>query len=66
MVGFRKGDIPIVIAGNPYALRLSMGALAEIDHRLVVSGPLELAEKLKNLSANALSADTAFVLLECL
>ena len=66
MSGFRKGDSTVVIKGETYVLRLSLGALAEMDHRLGVSGPLELAEKLKTLSANMESAETAFTLLECL
>lgn len=66
MGGFRKGDVSISIGGKAYVLRLTLGALAEIDQRLAVRGPVELAEKLKNLSANDESAETAFTLLECL
>lgn len=66
MSGFRKGDVSIFIGGNAYVLRLTLGALAEIDQRLAVRGPVELAEKLRDLSANDESADIAFTLLECL
>ena len=66
MPGFRKGDVAVDIGGIPYFLRLTLGALAEIDQRLGVKGPLELAAKLKNFSADEQSAQDALTLLECL
>lgn len=63
---FQRGDAGISIDGKPYALRLTMGALAEMDARLDVSGPLELAEKLKSFSVDSKHNVHAFVLLECL
>jgi len=63
---FRKSDIFVEIDGHIYTLRLSLGALAEIDARLCVNGPLELAEKFKQLSAGEDSASDACILLECL
>lgn len=66
MSAYRKGDVSIQIEGVAYILRLTLGALAEIDHRLGVKGPLELAEKLKGFSADQQSAEDALILLECL
>lgn len=63
---FRKSDILVLIDGETYILRLTLGALAEIDARLCVNGPLELAEKFKQFSAGKTNASDACILLECL
>lgn len=66
MTSFRKGDVYVEIKGRRYILRLTLGALAEIDERLGVKGPLELAKKLKGFSADEGRVETALHLLECL
>ena len=43
--GYQKGDVAVKIEGRNYRLRLTLGALAEIEARLGVKGPLELAQK---------------------
>jgi len=55
-----------MIGGKPYFLRLTLGALAEIDARLGVKGPIELAAKLKSFAGDAQSETNALILLECL
>ena len=42
-MGYQKGDEIITVAGQDYGLRLTMGALAELDTRLSLSGPTALA-----------------------
>lgn len=59
-MGYQKGDQQIVIEGKTYGLRLTMGALAELNTRLSANGPSELSARLRQLSA----AD-ARVLLTC-
>jgi len=49
-MSFQKGDGHVVIAGTAYGLRLTMGALAELDMRLSVKGPKELSQRLRTLS----------------
>ncbi len=66
MPRYQDGDVSIKIDSTPYLLRLTLGALAEIDQRLGVKGPLELAAKLKGFSADKQSAQDALTLLECL
>jgi hypothetical protein len=63
---FQYGDVPILIDGTRYFLRLTLGALAEIDARLGVKGPSELAHYLRQMTADHASAQDAFTLLECL
>lgn len=46
---WQSGDAVIQVGGKEVLLRLTMGALAELDARLGVSGPEELAEKFRNL-----------------
>ena len=48
---FQKGDQQLVIRGTSYGLRLTMGALAEINSRLSVAGPKELSTRLRSLNA---------------
>jgi len=40
----------IIIGNRRYALRLTMGALAEISHRFKASGPMELAARLRGMT----------------
>ncbi len=47
---FQRGDIHIILSGRSYALRLTLGALAEISSRLSVRGPQELSLRLRKLS----------------
>ncbi len=65
-MGYCHGDVLLGIGDTTYVLRLTLGALAEIDQRLGVNGPLELAEKLRRFSVDKASVNHAFVLLECL
>lgn len=57
---YRKGDGLITVSGKNYGLRLTMGALAELDTRLSLSGPAALAKRLRHMST-----DEARVLLAC-
>ena len=66
MMDYCRGDVLFGIGDTTYVLRLTLGALAEIDQRLGVNGPLELAEKLRRFSVDKASVNHAFVLLECL
>ncbi|HFB54380.1 MAG TPA: hypothetical protein ENJ46_00530, partial [Hellea balneolensis] len=63
---FQSGDIPLLIDGKTYFLRLTLGALAEIDARLGVKGPQELAQFMRQLAVDPKNALSAFTLLECL
>ena len=58
--GAQKGDGFITVSGKNYGLRLTMGALAELDTRLSLSGPAALAKRLRHISP-----DEARVLLAC-
>ena len=49
-MGYQKGDEIITVAGQNYGLRLTMGALAELDTCLSLSGPTALATRLKQAS----------------
>ena len=49
-MGYQKGDGIITVAGQNYGLRLTMGALAELDTRLSLSGPTALATRFKQAS----------------
>jgi len=60
-MGFQSGDGAILIDGTSYNLRLTMGALAEINSRLSASGPQELSLRLRSLKA-----DDGRVLLACM
>lgn len=64
--GFQKGDVPLKIEGRTYRLRLTLGALAEIESRLGVKGPLELAKKIRSFGQQNRSDHEAMTLLECL
>jgi len=59
-MAFQRGDQRVVISGKPYGLRLTMGALADIQSRLSVRGPQELSARLRGLNA-----DDGRVLLAC-
>lgn len=59
-MSYQKGDQQIVIRGKSYGLRLTMGALAEINSRLSASGPQALSVRLRSLSP-----DDGRVLLAC-
>lgn len=47
---FQKGDQQIVRDGELYGLRLTMGAMAEINSRLCAAGPGALSARLRRLS----------------
>jgi|GEM_PF-2374371 len=66
MQDYQKGDVRLSIGEHSYTLRLTLGALCEISERLGVSGPIELAEELRFVSADKRSAHKARLLLECL
>ncbi len=63
--GFQKGDVVVKIEGRTYQLRLTLGALAHIESRLEVKGPLELAQKIRDFSKNDHSPTEALALLDC-
>lgn len=63
---FQKGDGQVVIAGKTYDLRLTMGALAELDTCLSVSGPQELSLRLRALSQSGGRVLLACVMRPCL
>ncbi len=63
--GFQKGDVAFKIEGRTYRLRLTMGRLAEIENRLGVRGPLELAEKIRGFANSGHSSADGLALLEC-
>ncbi len=65
MTGFQKGDVAVKIEGRTYRLRLTLGTLAQIENRLGVKGPLELAQKIRGFSKNTHSQAEALALLEC-
>lgn len=48
-MSWQLGDAVIQVSGQDVTLRLTMGALAELDARLGVSGPEDLAEKFRSL-----------------
>ena len=50
-MGFQSGDQSVVLGGASYSLRLTMGALAEINLHLSVTGPQELSLRLRSLTA---------------
>ncbi len=64
--GFQKGDVAVKIEGRHYRLRLTLGSLAEIEARLGVKGPLELAYKIRGFGQKNHSNSEALTLLECL
>lgn len=49
-MGYQKGDGRIVLGGQVFGLRLTMGALAEISQKLTILGPADLADCLRNMS----------------
>ena len=60
MMSFQLGDEMVLLKGKHYSLRLTMGALAELNTRLSVKGPQELSLRLRTLSS-----DDGRVLLAC-
>jgi len=66
MNGYQKGDVAVKIEGRNYRLRLTLGSLAEIEARLGVKGPLELARKIRSFGQKNRSNGEALTLLECL
>ena len=65
-MGFQSGDQQIVINGQTYGLRLTMGALAEINLRLCTAGPQELSLCLRSLTAAQGRVLLACVMRPCL
>ena len=65
-MGYQKGDGIITVAGQNYGLRLTMGALAELDTRLSLSGPTALATRFKQASREEASVLLACVMRPCL
>lgn len=59
-MSYQKGDGLITIAGKNYGLRLTIGALAELNTRLSLSGPTALATRFRQVSV-----EEARVLLAC-
>ena len=55
------GDQMITIEADPYFLRLTLGALAEISESLSAAGPKALAQQM-----NALSMDKVLIVLTAL
>lgn len=45
MVNPMRGEVEIVLDGQPYAARLTLGALAELEHDLGADSLLALAER---------------------
>ena len=60
-MGFQSGDTLIHIKNKSFRLRLTMGALAELNFRLSVTGPQDLSLRLR-----ALTPAEGRVLLACL
>lgn len=40
-----RGEVELVVDGNPHQARLTLGALAELEHALGASSLLDLAER---------------------
>lgn len=59
-MSYQKGDGIITIAGKNYGLRLTIGVLAELNIRLSLSGPIALANRMRQVSG-----EEARVLLVC-
>lgn len=62
---YQKGDGLITVSGQEYGLRLTMGALAELDTRLSLSGPAALANRLRQLSSKEARVLLACVMRPC-
>jgi hypothetical protein len=45
MVNAQRGEVPLVVDGKALVMRLSLGALAELETRLGASGLIGLAER---------------------
>lgn len=58
---FQPGDVRVQIKGEPFTLRLTLGALAQISGRLSASSPGAFSSILRTLSP-----EQARVLLSCL
>ncbi len=62
---YQKGDGLITVSGTEYGLRLTMGALAELDTRLSLSGPAALAYRLRQMSSSEARVLLACVMRPC-
>lgn len=45
MVNPHRGEVKLVINGTPHAMRLTLGAMAELEARLECGSMIELAER---------------------
>lgn len=45
MVNIARGEVPLAVAGEALIMRLSLGALAELESRLEAKGLIALAER---------------------
>ena len=63
---FQNGDGEIIIAGQTYGLRLTIGGLAELNSRLSVKGPQELSSRLRDLTTADGRALLACMMRPCL
>ncbi len=61
MAGYQPGDGYLEINGRVYALRLTMGALAEAAQRMSALGPAGMAQAMRDLTSGS-----ARTLLACL
>lgn len=65
-MGHQKGDQQITLKGKAYTLRLTMGALADLNSRLCVKGPQDLSLRLRSLNAAQGRVLLACVMRPCL
>jgi len=65
-MSYQKGDGLITVAGENYSLRLTMGALAELNTRLSLSGPTALATRLRQMTRKEARVLLACVMRPCL
>ena len=62
MTNAHRGEVSLFIDGKAHTLCLTLGALAEIETALGVSGFADMADRLKRLSASDLVAVLAALL----
>ena len=62
---FQPGDQIITISGQPYRLRLTLGALCELAERLEAAGPLALAGKFRQMQSSSARTLLACLLRPC-
>ena len=65
-MGFQKGDQRVFLGEKSFRLRLTIGSLAEINSRLGCSGPRELSDQLRTLTAAQARVLLACVMRPCL